>query len=200
MSAARVDDADLGSVILAAGRRLASERGSAFTTQDVIKEADVALQTFYRYYGGKDQLLLALIGELIREHVADLRAATADVADPLERLERYVRTTVAAPTDSRAAGGAGRFITAEHWRLHERFPEEIARVTEPVTALVQEALDEGRRSGVVTTEQPDMDAWLITKLMMSVFHHLAFVPDDPAAPSADAVWAFCLGAVTAPRP
>lgn len=35
---------------------------------------------------------------------------------------------------------------------------------------------------------------------MSVFHHLAFVPDDPAVPDGDAVWTFCLAAVTAPQP
>ena len=194
----RSSDVNPGTAILQAGRRLAEERGSAFTTQDVIKEAGVALQTFYRYYGGKDQLLLALIADIIREYADGLRAAAAEVSEPQELLELYVRSTIAAQADPRAAAGAGRFITAEHWRLHEKFPQEIVEATEPVTTLVREALERGCESGVFTTRQPAHDAWLITKLIMSVFHHLAFVPGDPAAPDGDAVWNFCLGAVTAP--
>ena len=56
------------SKILAAGRILIATNGADFTTQAVIQEAGVALQTFYRYFKSKDQLLLALIGDLIREH------------------------------------------------------------------------------------------------------------------------------------
>lgn len=194
----RPSDVNPGTAILDAGRRLVADRGSAFTTQDVIKEAGVALQTFYRYYGGKDQLLLALIADLISDFADQLREASAAIDDPLDRLELYVRSTVAARRDSEAGGGA-RFITAEHWRLHERFPQEIVEATEPVTALVRETLEAGCESGAFTTDQPDADAWMITKLVMSVFHHFAFVPDDPAAPDEDAVWTFCLGAVTATK-
>lgn len=199
MSATRTSDVNPGTAILEAGRRLAAERGSAFTTQDVIKEAGVALQTFYRYYGGKDQLLLALIADLIQGYADGLRAQLADVDDPLEQLELSVKSTIAARSDPEAAAGAGRFITAEHWRLHDKFPQEIVAATQPVTSLIEEILVAGAASGAFTTVQPDRDAWLITKLIMSVFHHLAFVPDDPGAPDADAVWAFCLAAVTAPR-
>jgi TetR/AcrR family transcriptional regulator len=43
--------------IIDAARRLIIAQGSSFTTQDLIKEAGVALQTFYRHFAGKDQLL-----------------------------------------------------------------------------------------------------------------------------------------------
>ena len=46
--------------IVAAARRLIAERGDQFTTQELVKEARVSLQTFYRIFGGKDQLLLAV--------------------------------------------------------------------------------------------------------------------------------------------
>ena len=195
----RASDVNPGTAILDAGRRLAAERGSGFTTQDVIKEAGVALQTFYRYYGGKDQLLLALIADLISGYADGLRVQIADVEDPLAQLELCVRSTIAARSDPEADPGAGRFITSEHWRLHDKFPDEIVEATQPVTSLIREILEAGAGTGAFATDQPDRDAWLITKLIMSVFHHLAFVPDDPAAPDADAVWAFCRAAVTGPR-
>ena len=68
------------SKILTAGRQLIMTKGSGFTTQDVIQEAGVALQTFYRYFGSKDQLLLALIGLLIKEH-CDVLAESAERFD-----------------------------------------------------------------------------------------------------------------------
>ena len=44
--------------IVAAARRLMESKGPSFTTQELIKEAGIALQTFYRYFPGKDYLLL----------------------------------------------------------------------------------------------------------------------------------------------
>ncbi|HEU5307899.1 MAG TPA: helix-turn-helix domain-containing protein, partial [Acidimicrobiia bacterium] len=57
--------------IVAAARRLVTERGDQFTTQELVKEAGVALQTFYRIFGGKDRLLLAVFEDLIAESCVD---------------------------------------------------------------------------------------------------------------------------------
>src|ERR1700690_4453226 len=53
-------------VIVQAARTLINRQGD-FTTQELVKEAGVALQTFYRYFQSKDQLLLALIEDMIAE-------------------------------------------------------------------------------------------------------------------------------------
>ena len=52
-----------------AARRLIAQKGERFTTQELVKEAGVALQTFYRHFEGKDQLLLAVLEESIAEDV-----------------------------------------------------------------------------------------------------------------------------------
>ena len=71
------------------------ERGENFTTQDLIKEADVALQTFYRHFGGKDQILLAVLGDLISGHCDGARPRRRrDFDDPVERLRYYVTDTL----------------------------------------------------------------------------------------------------------
>ena len=54
-------------VLVAAGRRLVFEKGHAFTINELVKEAGVALQTFYRYFSGKDELLLAVLEDLVGE-------------------------------------------------------------------------------------------------------------------------------------
>jgi AcrR family transcriptional regulator len=180
--------------LLAAAHRLVLERGENFTTQDLIKEADVALQTFYRHFGGKDQILLAVLGDLITGHCETLARQGRGIEDPVERLHFYINGTLANLGTPGAAGA--RFMTSQHWRLHQEFPDELAAATKPFADLVQAGLEAGRDAGVLTPRDPERDAWMINRLVMSVFHHYAFVDDDPSvATVADDVWRFCLAAV-----
>lgn len=180
--------------LLAAAHRLVLERGENFTTQDLIKEADVALQTFYRHFGGKDQILLAVLGDLIAGHCSALATRGAAIDDPVDRLHLYLRDTLATLGSPGAAGA--RFMTSQHWRLHQEFPDELAAATKPFADLVQQVLEEGLATGAFASRDPERDAWIINKLVMSVFHHYAFVDGDPlAATIADDVWRFCLAAV-----
>jgi AcrR family transcriptional regulator len=186
---------DPRSRILDAGRRLIVSKGADFTTQHVIQEAGVALQTFYRNFGSKDQLLLALIGDLISEHCTNLLANAQGITDPTARLEIYVRTTLA-PLRTATQVTAAQFITAEHWRLHQTYPAEVWAATQPMSDLIRVELTAGISAGTLSPRHPERDAWLMTKTIIGAYHHSAFQPDDPAmATLADDVWFFCLAAV-----
>jgi AcrR family transcriptional regulator len=180
--------------LLAAAHRLVRERGENFTTQDLIKEADVALQTFYRHFGGKDQILLAVVGDLISGWCSQLAADAEALRDPVERLRFYISGTLATLGTPGVAGA--RFMTSQHWRLHQAHPDELAAATKPFADLVQAELEAGRDAGLLSPRDPERDAWMINKLVMSVFHHYAFVEGDPALASiAEDVCGFCLAAV-----
>jgi TetR/AcrR family transcriptional regulator len=187
-------DAGPRSKILAAGRLLIMTKGSGFTTQDVIQEAGVALQTFYRYFGSKDQLLLALIGLLIRDHCDVLAESAQPFDDPVARLEIYVRRTLA-PLHNADGLASARFITSEHWRLHQTCPADVWAATQPVSDLIRLELEAGASAGTLAPRNPARDAWLMTKTIIGAYHHYAFQPDDPAmATLDDDVWYFCLAA------
>lgn len=187
-------DAGPRSKILSAGRLLIMTKGSGFTTQDVIQEAGVALQTFYRYFGSKDQFLLALIGVLIKEHCNDLAESARAFDDPATRLEIYVRGTLA-PLHAADGLASARFITSEHWRLHQTCPAEVWAATQPVSDLIRLELEAGSRAGTLSARNPERDAWLMTKTIIGAYHHYAFQPEDPAlATLDDDVWYFCLAA------
>ena len=55
--------------MLDAARTLIDAKGDDFTTQELAAEAGVALQTFYRYFSSKDELLLAVIGDAMVDAV-----------------------------------------------------------------------------------------------------------------------------------
>lgn len=182
--------------LLAAAHRLVAERGENFTTQDLIKEADVALQTFYRHFGGKDQILLAVVGDLVEAHCNRLAEQAERFDDPIERLRFIVMGTLDALGTQGVAGA--RFITSQHFRLHQEFPDELAIATKPFADVVQRQLEAGRDAGVLHPRDPEVDAWIINKLVMSVFHHYAFA--EITVDIADEVWAFLLAAVGGARP
>jgi AcrR family transcriptional regulator len=183
--------------VLAAGHRLVGAKGTGFTTHELVKEAGVALQTFYRYFGGKDQLLLALIADLIRDHCAVLGQQAQAVADPVARLELYIRSSLR-PMRTPAEITGAQFITSEQWRLHQLFPAEVAVATQPFTDLVRSELEAGAAAGVLRPRDPERDASLVTKVVMGASHDAAFRPDDPlVATIADDVCGFCLAAVGA---
>lgn len=189
--------AEHAEAIFTAANRLVLEKGADFTTQELIKEAGVALQTFYRHYGSKDQLLLAVIAEQITGHCQALAEAGRKFDNPVDRLHFYITSTV--ESVSVADSTASRFITSQHWRLHQEFPGEIAMATRPYTDLITSVLAEGRATGSLTPRDPERDAWLITKIVMGVFHYFAFARDDDTARSAaDDVWQFCCAAVGGP--
>src|SRR5215813_4609140 len=53
--------------MLDAARKLIDAKGDEFTTQELVAEAGVALQTFYRYFASKDELLVAVVGDAMTE-------------------------------------------------------------------------------------------------------------------------------------
>ncbi|CUU55102.1 TetR family transcriptional regulator [Frankia sp. CcI49] len=180
--------------IVDAARRLIAVKGSSFTTQELVKEAGVAMQTFYRHFTGKDQLLLAVIEDVVAESALRFEEAARAIPDPLSRLRYYLTTTVDGLFEDI---GWSRFVTSEHWRLRERFPKEIADADQPFTDLIERELRAAQDAGLLPPSDVGRDAEMVARVVMSVFHHYAFAhgrwsPQDIG----DYLWEFCLGGIS----
>jgi AcrR family transcriptional regulator len=185
--------------ILDAATSLVREVGASFTTQDLIKRADVALQTFYRHFGGKDQLMLALLDTQIRMFATQLGEAGLAIDDPVERLHHYVHTVL--DHSLRSSGSTPSFVTSEHWRLHQLYPDEVTAATQAFADLLQRDIEAGVRAGQLSVDDPARTAWIIGTLVMGAYHHYAFHPGDPSIASvADDIWRFCITALGGPAP
>jgi TetR/AcrR family transcriptional regulator len=181
-------------VVVDAARRLIGEQGDNFTTQDLVKEAGVALQTFYRYFAGKDQLLLAVIEDMITEFSVHCAELGRDLPDPVARLRLYITAALETVDTETDAGFGARFVTSEHWRLHRLFPDELDQATKPFRDLVAGEIRAAVDAGLLRCDDPARHAWLIEQLVMAVFHHYAYAStkDDDIAES---LWQFCLAAL-----
>jgi AcrR family transcriptional regulator len=183
--------------IVAAAQRLIEAKGPSFTTQDLIKEAGIALQTFYRYFPSKDALLLAVIEQVIDENCAAFRTQARTLSDPVERLHFYVTATV---RGLETTGSGPSFVTSEHFRLQTLYPAEVSRATRPYTDLLVEEIQESVAAGRLHPRDPAYAAWLITQLTMAVFHHYDCAGlDEPTEVVAQRLWEFCSAALKGPE-
>jgi AcrR family transcriptional regulator len=130
--------------------------GREFTVQEVVERSGQSLRSFYQYFGGKHELMLALFEESVRATAESLQKQLADEDDALARLHRFVveyyrlcrpakkgKATKkgTAPTPVMMAEFAQQLLTAH--------PAEAARAFVPIVSLFGEVLDDAAAAGVV---------------------------------------------------
>ena len=187
----RARQIELTECVIDAARKLVAECGDRFTIQELVKEAGIALQTFYRLFAGKDQLLLAVLGDMITDHCVQLEEAAQELPDPLARLHFYV-TSVVQLLDGAETPNGPRFTTAQHWRLYQLFPTEMSQTTQHFADMIARQLELARTQGLLPETDPPRDAWFVTQLVLTVYHHYAFADrTSGAGTTAEDLWHFC---------
>ena len=188
----RARQIELTESVIEAARKIVAERGDSFTIQELVKEAGIALQTFYRLFAGKDQLLLAVLGDMITEHCAQLEEAAQELPDPVARLRFYVTAVVQLLDGTEEAPNGPRFTTAQHWRLYQLFPAEMSETTQHFADMIARQLELARVQGLLPETDPPRDAWFVTQLVLTVYHHYAFADrDHGVGTTAEDLWRFC---------
>ncbi|AWK71131.1 TetR family transcriptional regulator [Rhodococcus oxybenzonivorans] len=180
--------------ILDAAQRLIEIKGDAFTTQELTKEAGVALQTFYRYFGSKDELLLAVLGDAMETACLRWTAAASNLDDPLQRLHFYITSILGGLGQEPRRDALAQFIVTTHWRLHRVFPEELAKAEQPFVDLLHTEIRAAVERGQLKTANTAGDAWFVSELVRSVYHYWAYAPGD-AEDVQDRLWEFVLRAL-----
>jgi TetR/AcrR family transcriptional regulator len=183
--------------IIGAAETLMLSGDLEFTIQRLVAEAGIALQTFYRYFSGKDELLLAVLEETIASGARDIAAVAAGETERLARLRSIMMQTLERPIADEAPV-AGRVVTSLHLRLQERYPSAVEEAMRPFAVLVRGAIDDATAAGLIDPLDPERDAWLMTRIVVAMHHPRTADPadEDPIA-SAQHVWNFCLCALRA---
>ncbi|GFG95427.1 hypothetical protein MTIM_13060 [Mycobacterium timonense] len=187
-------------LMLDAARRLIQEKDD-FTTQELVAEAGVALQTFYRYFASKDELLLAVIGDAMTEACDRWAKAAADMSDPMDRLRSYITAPLQQfHGDAQEAAGI-RFIVSAHWHLHRIFPTELAEAEQPFVDLLRAEVAAAAEKGLLRPRNPEWDTWFIVELQRAIYHYYAYAAktDEDLKATEENLWEFCKAALGAAR-
>jgi TetR/AcrR family transcriptional regulator len=171
-----------------------------FTVKDVAERAGVALQTFYRHFGSKDELLLAMLEEGMSEGAISMAAAAAKLEGPIERLRYLVKFPI--EQDYAAAGALRRlqWRARERQRISQRFPEAVDEVHEPYRGNLANAIAAAAEAGLLQSANPVLDATCIQYLVLTMTHLVwgGGTHETPES-TAEAVWHLCWNGL-APRP
>jgi len=180
--------------------------GTDFTVQEVVERSGQSLRSFYQYFEGKHELLLALFEESVLSTVDYLRQRLEDEDDPRERLHIFVveyyqmcRPTVdGVPTRL----GANIVMAEFAWQLVIKHPREAARAFAPLVAMFRKLVDEAVDAGVV---RPDLSSERLLSLVLGVLMFNVFaltvggtsVRDDRAE-AAEEAWDVLMRGIAQP--
>lgn len=184
--------------LLDAARELANETGSAaFTVAQVAERAGMSLKGFYGCFAGKDDLLLALIEEDSRVGATLLAGIVDAHDDPVERLHAYVHGLFSMLTVDGAMGYAG-VLVREHRRLGEDRPDDLRAGLAPLVDMLAADIEAAAGAGRARTPDPEHDAEVVFRLLLTGIHEVTLGRRDPADEAAD-LWRLCWSGL-APRP
>ncbi|WP_029371948.1 TetR/AcrR family transcriptional regulator [Mycobacterium sp. UM_WWY] len=177
---------------LDAARAIIAEKGSSdFTVQEVVDRSRQSLRSFYLQFDGKHELLLALFEDALSRAADEIRSATADYGNPLEKLKVAVEMLFEA---SRPDSAAKRSLFTDFApQLLVSHPSEVKVAHAPLLALLTEFMQEASDAGLLREgAKPRRMAAMTMQTVMFVAQSSAGGDEvTPAAVTADEVWNFC---------
>jgi AcrR family transcriptional regulator len=125
--------------------------GKDFTVQEVVERSGQSLRSFYQYFDGKYELLLALFEDSIRSTVEQLDEVVAAESDPLERLHvfcvEYYQVCSPSPKTRTGKKIPAAALAEFAQQLLTEHPKEAARAFVPLRELLVTLLDDAAAEG-----------------------------------------------------
>jgi AcrR family transcriptional regulator len=177
---------------LDAAQAIIIEKGSTdFTVQEVVDRSRQSLRSFYLQFDGKHELLLALFEDALSRSADQIRAATANHADPLERLKVAVELLFEV---SRPDPTAKRPLFTDFApRLLVSHPAEVKVAHAPLVALLAELMEEAGAAGKLRAGiNPKRVAAMVMQTVMFIAQSSGGSDEATVHPiTAGEVWDFC---------
>jgi AcrR family transcriptional regulator len=133
-----------------------SASGKDFTVQEVVERSGQSLRSFYQYFDGKYELLLALFEEAVRTTAEQLRELVAEEQDPIERLRLFTVDYYQACRPAPNGRGGKRVPVAAMAEFAQQLltehPKEAAQAFVPLISLFENLLREAAAAGRLRKE------------------------------------------------
>jgi AcrR family transcriptional regulator len=185
---------------LDAAQELLAERGTTdFTVQEVVDRSKQSLRSFYQHFDGKHELLLALFEDALSTSAAEIKAAVSTERDPLKGLRKAVELLYNQshhdPTERRP------LFSDFALQLMIKHPAQVATAHLPLLAVFTDLIDQAAAAGKIPSGRPRRRASLVMQTVMFTAQSPGVPVGSHATPvTAEEVWQFCLGGISAPQP
>jgi AcrR family transcriptional regulator len=182
---------------LDAAFELIDEKGTTeFTIQEVVERSKQSLRGFYECFDSKDELVLALFEETVREAEVDISAAVDAQQDPLERLrifavrlhewcDPFEQPRKRGSHHRRAISEFSMYLAAGH-------PERVRAALAPLSHRLRELVDDAAATGLVQVRDARRASALVQQTVMYSWFGNRLVENPQQRLSAEETWQFCL--------
>jgi AcrR family transcriptional regulator len=182
--------------------------GKEFTVQEVVERSGQSLRSFYQYFGGKHELLLALFEESVRATAVYLRTEVEKEPTPLDRLHRFVveyykvcRPISKKSTPKRSTPSPTPVLVEFAQQLLTAHPADASLAYVPLVALLGELLDAAIDSGDV---RKDIRRQSLTGIVLEMISFNTFsaaisgdTPKRDRDEAAEEIWQLLIGGIAA---
>lgn len=175
-----------------------AESGRDFTVQEVVDRSGQSLRSFYQYFAGKHELLLALFDEAIRSTAERLEDRLAKERTPLDRLHRFVidyyRMCLPAPKGRASKNNPTPVLAEFCHQLLTAHQEEAARAFVPLVTLLEKTLADAVEAGAVRPSYAgeDIAGGILSTIMFNAAYASTISGTEPhdGGRAADDMWEF----------
>ena len=176
---------------------LIDEKGTTeFTIQEVIDRSKQSLRGFYQYFDGKDELLLALFEETVREATDDLRTVVESEADPGDRLRAFTirlhEWCDPSEKPRRRTAHNRRPIMDFAVHLTVDHADRVKAAMAPVSHMMIELVEAANEAGAIQVDDPRRAAALVQQTVMYSWFGNRLAQNARSRLTAEATWEFCL--------
>lgn len=204
------DTPDRARLLVSAAYELLEADGlEGLTIRAVLKRTGLARRAFYERFAGKDDLVLAVFEQTLREAARYFREQAETIDDPQEQVRLIVAgIALRTPAIDTFEGGdvidrRSAALSREHLRLAESRPAELQAALSPLLDLIAEIVARGIEAGRFRPCDPALQATLIYNLVSTTIHTELLAEEngqpDPQRRQklAQEIWEFCRRAIAA---
>ena len=187
----------------------AAESGKEFTVQEVVDRSGQSLRSFYQYFAGKHELLLALFDEAIRSTADRLEELVDKEATPLDRLHAFVveyyRMCLPAPKGRTSKNNPTPVMAEFCHQLLTAHQTEASRAFVPLVSLLETVLDDAAKSGDVPSDldRVEVAGVILSTIMFNAAYAQTISGSEEAVDAdhaANQIWGFLSGGIVTRRP
>jgi len=195
----RAQAADEVDRIVQATYRVIAAQGSVEpTVRDILAEAGLSTQAFYRHFASKDELLLLILDDGRRQLAGYLehRMEKAAAKGPAAEVRAWIEGMVAQAADPDAATRTRPFVAGER-RLAELFPDQQQASVAGLVGILAGAVQRGVDAGAFAVPDVEQAATYVYRLSTGVMEEHVLAGTAPRKGEVDGLVAFCLKALAA---